>query len=58
LHEAVLRIIAGILRVDLGELTQRDLAARSQRLRRALWLTIAVLAGVCALATAAINLEA
>ncbi|HKP04431.1 MAG TPA: toll/interleukin-1 receptor domain-containing protein [Chthoniobacterales bacterium] len=54
LHEAVLKIIAGVLRVDLGELTRRDIAARSQRLRRALYLAVAVLVAVGLFAAAAV----
>jgi hypothetical protein len=37
------KIIAGILREEVGELVRRDLAARARRLRRALWLAATVL---------------
>jgi hypothetical protein len=54
LHEAILRIIAGILRVDLGELTRRDIVARNQRLKRGLLLLLSVFLIVSTLAVAAI----
>jgi WD40 repeat protein len=54
LGQQKLKIISGLLGVDLGELTRRDAAARARRLKRLLILSVSVLLIVVALALAAV----
>jgi WD40 repeat protein len=54
LNQQKLKIISGLLGVDLGELTKRDAAARARRLKRLLILIVSVLLIVVALALAAV----
>lgn len=54
LNQQKLKVISGLLGVDLGELTKRDAAARARRLKQLLILSVSVLLIVVALALAAV----
>jgi hypothetical protein len=55
LRQRKLQIVAGLIGVDLGELTKRDAATRARRLKRLLIISLAVLVLVAGLAVIALE---